>query len=322
MLLELFYSLVFPGVIFTAAMAFWFEYLERKVTAWVQRRVGPLLSGPRGLLQPLYDFLKLLGKEELLPRTTDPAVLAPALLLAVTVPIYGMLYVPIISTTPPLGFEGDILLVLLLLAISALSISLVGYAALSPYTVVGVGRFIAQYTMYEAVFMFCIAAAAIQASSLSMSGLISYQQAKGWLVLYQPVGFVAAFTSLLAKLEKKPFDLPHAKQEIVAGWMTELSGRSLAFARVYEDLSMTWGIALLAAIYLGGPLGPGFPDVSPLLGFAWFGLKALLLSILIALVSATLVRIRVYGLPRIFWRGIYPLVLLQVALAWLLRWLL
>uniref|UniRef100_A0A7C3SKQ9 NADH-quinone oxidoreductase subunit H n=1 Tax=Thermofilum pendens TaxID=2269 RepID=A0A7C3SKQ9_THEPE len=85
MLLELFYSLVFPGLIFTAAMAFWFEYLERKVTAWVQRRVGPQFTGPGGLLQPLYDFLKLLGKEELLPRTIDTAVLTPSLLLAVTV---------------------------------------------------------------------------------------------------------------------------------------------------------------------------------------------------------------------------------------------
>ena len=321
MLLELFYSLVFPGLIFTAAMAFWFEYLERKVTAWVQRRVGPQFTGPGGLLQPLYDFLKLLGKEELLPRTIDTAVLTPSLLLAVTVPIYGMLYVPTVSTAPPLGFEGDVLLVLLLLAISALSVSLVGYAALSPYTVIGVGRFVAQYTMYETVFMFCIAAAAIQASSLSISGLISYQQSKGWLALYQPIGFVAAFTSLLAKLEKKPFDLPHAKQEIVAGWMTELSGRSLAFARIYETLSMTWGIALLAVIYLGGPLGPGFPDVSPLLGFAWFGAKTLALSIFITLVSATLVRVRVYGLPRIFWRGVYPLVLLQTVLAWLMRWL-
>ena len=320
-MMELLYSLVFPGVVFTAAMAFWFEYIERKVTAWVQRRVGPQLTGPRGLLQPLYDFLKLLGKEELVIERADSTALRAAPILAVALPIYGMLYVPIVSPAPPLGFEGDVLLVFLLLALSAIAVVLAGYAALSPYTVVGVGRFVAQYAMYESVFMLCVASAAVQASTLSMEGLVRYQAAKGWLILYQPVGFLAALASLLAKLEKRPFDLPHAKQEVVAGWMTELSGRSLAYMRLYEDLSMTWGIALLATAYLGGPLGPGFPELGPLAGFAWFGLKTFLLSVLIALVSASTARVRVYGLVRTFWERIFPLLILQLGVAWVLRWL-
>ncbi|MEM4789982.1 MAG: complex I subunit 1 family protein [Thermofilum sp.] len=318
-MMEVLYSLVFPGVLFTAAMAFWFEYIDRKVTALVQRRVGPQATGPGGLLQPLYDFLKLLGKEELVSEKADKVALRVGPVLAVTLPIYGMLYIPIVSTDPPLGFSGDLLLIFLLLAFSALSVALVGYAALSPYTVLGVGRFIAQYAMYEAVFMLCLVSAALQASTLSVSGLVTYQAARGWLALYQPIGFVAALLSLLAKLEKKPFDLPHAKQEIVAGWATELSGRSLAFMRLYEDLSMTWGIALLATVYLGGPLGPGFPELGPLAGFAWFGLKTFTLSVLVALISASMARVRVYGLVKTFWERTLLLVLLQIGLAWLLR---
>lgn len=318
-MIELFHSLVFPGILFTVAMAFWFEYIDRKVTAFVQRRIGPQMTGPGGLLQPLFDFLKLLGKEELVSEKTDRAALKVGPILAVTIPIYGMLYIPIVSTSPPLGFDGDVLLIFLLLAFSAIAVALVGYAALSPYTLFGVGRFIAQYAMYETVFMLCLVSAALQTSELSVRGLIAYQAARGWLALYQPIGFAAALLSLLAKLEKKPFDLPHAKQEIVAGWATELSGRSLAFMRLYEDLSMTWGISLLATVYLGGPLGPGFPELGPLAGFAWFGLKTFALSVLIALISASTARVRVYGLVKTFWERILILVLLQMGLAWVLR---
>lgn len=321
-MMELLYPVLFPGIVFTAAMALWFEYIERKVTALVQRRIGPQLTGPGGLFQPLYDFLKLLGKEELVVERADTIALRAGLVLAVTLPIYGMLYIPVISVNPPLSFEGDIPLIFLLLAFSAIAVALIGYAALSPYTLLGVGRFVTQYAMYEIVFMLCIVSAVLQTSTLSVSGLIAYQAAKGWLVLYQPLGFAAALLSLLAKLEKKPFDLPHAKQEIVAGWTTELSGRNLAYVRLYEDLSMTWGIALLATVYLGGPLGIGFPELSPLAGFAWFGLKTFLLSAVVALISASMARLQVYGLARTFWERILPLVLLQMSLAWLLRWVL
>lgn len=321
-MMDLLYPLVFPGIVFTAAMAFWFEYIERKVTARVQRRVGPQFTGPAGLFQPLYDFLKLLGKEELLNQGGDKVALRVAPVLAVTFPIYGMLFIPIVSEKPPLGFDGDLLLIILLLAFSALSTVLVGYAALSPYTLIGVGRFVTQYAMYEAIFMLCIVSAALQASTLNMQGLLAYQAKNGWLAIYQPLGFTAATISLLAKLEKRPFDLPHAKQEVVAGWLTELSGRNLAYMRLYEDLSMTWGIALLAAVYLGGPLGPGFPLLGPLAGFLWFGLKTLLMSVLISLISASAARVRVYGLVQTFWEIVFPLVILQVGLAWVLRWLL
>ncbi len=321
MLEVIFQALVFPGLLFTVAMAFWFEYIERKVTARVQSRVGPLYTGPRGLLQPVIDFLKLLGKEELEPRGADKLLFHLAPVLAVTIPIFGMAYVPVASTSMPLNFQGDVLLVFLLLALSTLTIAIAGYSAITPYTSLGVGRLLIQYSMYESVFALCLAAVAVQTSSVSLEGIVSYQAEHAPLAIYQPIGFVVSLIALLAKLEKRPFDLPHAKQEIAAGWLTEFSGRSLAYMRLYSDLSMTWGISLVTVFYLGGPLGPGYPALGPLAGFFWFGLKALLVSVVITLVSASSARVRVVGLAKRFWGRLFSLALLQLLLVFLLRWL-
>lgn len=321
MLEALFQALVFPGLLFAVAMAFWFEYIERKVTARVQRRVGPLTAGPWGLLQPLYDFLKLLGKEVVAPRQAESLLYHLAPVVAVTIPIFGMAYIPVASVSTPLNFKGDLLLVLLLLALSALTVALAGYSAVTPYTFVGVGRLLIQYTMYEGIFALCVAAVALQASALSLGEVVSYQAAHGPMLVYQPIGFAVSLVALLAKLEKRPFDLPHAKQEIVAGWLTEFSGRSLAYLRLYSDLSMTWGVSLVTTLYLGGPLGPGYGELGPLAGFLWFGVKALLVSILVTVISASSGRVRVVGLAKWFWGRLFPLAVVQLVLAFLVRWL-
>ena len=166
-----------------------------------------------------------------------------------------------------------------------------------------------------------LASVALQASSLSFKDLIEYQAQHGPLVLYQPIGFITSLFALLAKLEKRPFDLPHAKQEVVAGWLTEYSGRSLAYLRLFNDLSMTWGISLLTSFYLGGPLGPGYEKIGPLAGFLWFGFKALALSFLLTFISASMARFKVSGLARVFWGILYPLVFIQLLIAFLFRWL-
>uniref|UniRef100_A0A7C1CET8 NADH-quinone oxidoreductase subunit H n=1 Tax=Thermofilum adornatum TaxID=1365176 RepID=A0A7C1CET8_9CREN len=318
---EVFTVLVFPGFIFSVVMAFWFEYLERKITARVQKRVGPLITGPRGLLQPFIDVVKLLCKEEIVPRGTDIFAFRIAPVLAVTIPVFGMCFIPIISWKTPLSFQADFLLVFLLLALSLLNVALTGYSVLSPYTSMGVGRLLVQYSMYEGIFLLSLISAMIQTQTISFEGLLRYQSMKGPLILYQPISFVCALLALLAKLEKRPFDLPHAKQEIVAGWETELSGRGLAFIRLYTDLSMVWGISLLVIVFLGGPLGPGFDSLMPVAGFTWFAIKALGLTILLTVISASTGRIRVYGLANIFWERLYPLLLVQLLISYFLRWL-
>lgn len=315
----LFTSLVFPGLLFSVAMAFWFQYLERKIVARIQRRIGPLYTGPHGLYQPLYDFLKMLFKEEIIPENTDKLYYRIAPILVVAIPIYGMALIPIICYKCTLSFEGDFLFTLFLFSLSVFTTAIAGYAVYSPYSSVGVGRLIVQYSIYESFLALSLAIAALQTSIIDFSGLLQYQSIHGPLVFYQPIGFVVAIIALIAKLEKPPFDLPHAKQEIVAGWMTEYSGRGLAFLKLSKDLSMVWGIALISTVYLGGPLGPLFPEAG-LVGLLWFAIKCLAISLVIIFVRAVSGRTRVYGLAERLWTRVIPLVVLQFIIAVLVRW--
>jgi len=317
----LFNVLVFPGVLFSCAMAFWLQWLERKIVARVQKRIGPKFTGPSGLLQPIYDFLKLLSKEEILPEHVDKLYFRLAPVLAVTVPVFGMLFIPITGVKTMFNFEGDFLLILLLFSFSVFATATAGYAVFSPYTSVGVGRHIVQYSIYESFMALSLVLAAFQASTLSIYGLLEYQMLKGPLVLYQPLGFVVAVLALIAKLEKPPFDLPHAKQEIAAGWLTEYSGRGLAFLKLYKDLSMVYGISILAVTYFAGPLGPMFSANPTVMGLIYFGLKTLFIALIIILIRSIAARVRVYGLAEHFWIKAAPLVLFQMIIAFAARWL-
>ena len=315
----LFNVLVFPGVLFSCAMALWFEWLERKITARVQRRVGPKYTGPNGLLQPLYDVIKLLLKEEIVTEDADRLFLHLAPILAVTIPAYGMLFIPITSISTMFNFRGDIFLILFLLSLSVFSTALAGFAVYSPYTIVGVGRLIVQYSIYESLFALSISLIAFQVGSFSIADIINFEARNGPLAIYQPLGFLVGILALLAKLEKPPFDVPHAKQEIVAGWLTEYSGRGYAYLDMYKNLSMVFGVSLITVLYFGGPLGPLFGKFMGLLGFLYFGLKALLISILMILISSVAVRVRVYGLADRLWFKCIVLLFIQAILAFYWR---
>ncbi|MEM1619423.1 MAG: complex I subunit 1 family protein [Fervidicoccaceae archaeon] len=306
-------TLVFPGLLFATIFALFLQWVERKSVARIQWRIGPKFTGPRGLLQPLYDFLKLLTKREIVPEGADPLLfrLAPAISLGV--PVFGLALLPLSGIKSPLGFEGDFVLMLFVLSFGAFAMALAGFAVLSPYTSVGVGRHVLQYSVYEALLSIALILAALQAKALSMEGVLSYQAQHGPLLIYQPLGFVAALLALMAKLEKQPFDLPEAKQEIVGGWLTEYSGRGLAFLKLYKDLMLFFGASLMAVAYLGGPLGPGH-DAAPIIGTAYFLLKVLLISLLIFVVRGIAARIRVLALGEYFWVRLAPLLLAQAAL--------
>ncbi|AFK51318.1 Membrane-bound hydrogenase, subunit NuoH [Thermogladius calderae 1633] len=314
----LFYALVFPGLAFTVLLAFWFEYVERKLTARIQKRVGPLYTGFKGTLQPVADFVKLLLKEELVPRTTDRLLYVASPIVACSIPILGMTILPITDPRSLLGFREDVYFLLFLFILESFAVVLMGIAVLTPYTVIGVGRHILQYTMYEGVFMLAVASVAVQTRSVGIDQVIEYQELHGPILLYQPLGFVVAVIALLAKLEKRPFDLPHAKQEIVTGWMTEYSGASLALVRLYSYLSMVWSSSIIADMYLGGP---GWPlGVGGWQGFLLFFLKLNVVLVLLTVVSASTGRIRVVGLARRFWGFLYPLAVVQFVLATVMRY--
>lgn len=177
-------------VIFSFIMAPIIEWIERKLVAKIQRRVGPYFTGPKGFLQPFYDFFKLLGKEENLPENMDKLVAHLAVLLAVILPIFGILFIPIFSPVSPYNFQGDFLFILVILSFLAFSIVMAGLASLTPFTVVGTGRLIVQYSMYEVILIISLFLAFAQVGDYSISAILKYQIANYPLILTQPLTFL------------------------------------------------------------------------------------------------------------------------------------
>ncbi|MEZ0394719.1 MAG: complex I subunit 1 family protein [Desulfurococcaceae archaeon] len=297
------------------ALALLLEWYERKLLARAQHRVGPLMAGPAGLLQPFIDVLKLMFKEENLPE--GPTYIARfAVLLYLLSSLLGLLVVPVFSPSTPFGFDKDFLVIPLSFALSALSLVAAGLAFETPFTVVGTGRLIVQYAMYESLLLVSLALPFIERDTTTIEGIVR-AQAEYPVLATEPLGFAVAFVALLAKLEKPPFDLPHAKQEIAAGWMTEYSGPSLAILRLGRDLEMLYGCSLIVAVFLGGGLGP--LSSVPGLYFAYFLAKLAAVAFALVVAQAVAVRFREVVLAQALWERWMLLLALQALVVVLLK---
>ena len=248
-------AIIFPGVLFTIVMGFLFDWLDRKTAARMQGRIGPKITGPSGILQPLADFLKLLFKEEIIPSHADKVIFLFAPALYFLAPLLSMLFIPIIGLAPIAGFDFDLLAILFLLAYAAFVVAVLSYSSASSFTTIATGRLVLQYVSYEIPLVLAIITSAIYSRSLSVEGIVA-SQTRVWNVFVMPFAFVVYIIALMAELEKPPFDIPSAKTEIVAGWLTEFSGRALAFLKLTKEVGYVFGSALAVSLFLGGPLGP------------------------------------------------------------------
>ncbi|WP_440059417.1 complex I subunit 1 family protein [Thermogladius sp. 4427co] len=313
--------LVIAGIILTFAyimIAQFLEWVERKTIARLQRRIGPFYTGPFGLLQPYLDILKLLFKEEVYPADSELAYLRLGIMLATVAPLFGLMFIPVFSPIQLIGSSSDWIAIFIAFAILTLSLVIIGLYSITPFTLVGTGRLIVQYSLYEFILLATITLAFVQASTTSISGLLSYEFEKGPIIIYQPLGFIVSVYAVIAKLEKPPFDLPHAKQEIAAGWLTELSSRNLAFAKLSRNLDMLYTLSLITLVFLGGGEGP-FSDTPFLWGF-YFMLKLVMLTVLIAVIEALSVRSRYVLLPRRLWLFSAVLIIIQYVGVLAFKW--
>jgi NADH-quinone oxidoreductase subunit H len=317
--IEILEAIVFPGVLFTIAVGFLFDWLDRKTAARMQGRIGPEIAGPSGILQPLADFLKLLFKEEVIPSHADRIVFLFAPALYFLAPLLSMLFIPIISPTPVAGFEFDVLAILFLLAYAAFVVAILSYSSASSFTTVATGRLVLQYVSYEIPMVLTIITAALYSRSLSVEGIVA-AQTRFWNILVMPFAFAVYIIALMAELEKPPFDIPSAKTEIVAGWLTEFSGRALSFLKLTKEVSYVFGSALAVSLFLGGPLGPTLNIGLPvsLLYFAYFMVKLLAVGFLIFILKTSLARIKIGQATELFWKILTPVSLGQIALVLIL----
>jgi NADH-quinone oxidoreductase subunit H len=234
-------------------------YLERKVSAFMQARLGPMRVGPWGLLQPAADGLKLLLKEDLIPLKADRIVFAIAPIISV---VSALVVLSVIPWGPAWATIANVNIgVLLILAVSSvgvLGLVLAGWSSNSKYSLLGALRSSAQMVSYEVGMGLSIIGALIFARTLSMSGIIDAQRMDGiWYVLFQPLGFLVYMVSALGETNRAPFDLPEAESELVAGYHTEYSGFrwSLFFMAEYTSMLITSAVAV--TVFLGGWHFPG-----------------------------------------------------------------
>ena len=317
LLIFLIYTFLFPGFLFLITYALILELLDRKIAARMQQRVGP------PFFQPLADFVKMLGKEVIDPDGADLLVFDAAPLVALAAVMTAYLYIPIIGNSP-LAFQGDLVLVLYLLAIPTIALFLLGWLSRNIFSAVGGIRAVTQMFIYEVPFFLAILTPALMAGTWSISEIVVWQQKNMWFMFLQPIGFVVALIGLQAKLERTPFDIPEAETEIVAGPWTELTGRRLALMHLTTDVSLVVGSALIAAMFLGGPMLPWIitPDwVGWLVGFFLFLAKTLAVLLILSSMKVATGRIRIDQLNIIGWKYIATASLLQVALVIVINYL-
>ena len=289
-------------------------YAERKFLARLQVRFGPNRAGPFGLLQPIADFIKLLGKEDIVPEGADRAIFlfAPAVVAATAFLIFAV--VPFGQGLTISGRQVQMVIsdlnvgLLYALALSSLGVygvALGGWASNSKYSVLGSIRGVAQMISYELSLGLSLVPVVMITGSFSLVDIVE-AQSKYPFILVQPVSFLIFFVSAVAEIKRIPFDLPEAENELVAGYHTEFSGMRFGLFFVGEYATMVVLGSLVAAFFLGGWHGPLLPPI------IWFLIKVLFVALLMIWIRATLPRLRYDQLMHLGWKLLVPVALLNI----------
>src|SRR5213595_1099798 len=245
-------------VVITTGWVAYATYLERKISAFMQARLGPMRVGPWGLLQPIADGIKLLVKEDFIPENADRWIFFVAPYIAVVAAFIVMAVVPFgpdwaVITDVNIG----VLFVLAVSSVGVLALILAGWSSNSKYALLGGLRSSAQMVSYEVAMGLSLIGALMFARTLSLSGVVNAQAADSiWFVVYQPVGFLIFLVSGIAENNRAPFDLPEAESELVAGFHTEYSGFRWSLFFMAEYAAMVVVTAVAVTVYLGGWYAP------------------------------------------------------------------
>ena len=294
-----------------------FAYLtwyERRALARIQTRVGPNRAGPFGLLQPIADAVKLIFKEELTPAKAFKPVFFLAPILTVVPSIIIAAVIPWGRSINLFGREITLYLadinvgVLYFMSIAAIAvygIVLAGWSSNSKYAMLGGLRATAQMLSYELSLGISLVPVILLANSMSMIEIVDAQNPL-WFILIQPVGALIFWIATLAEVNRAPFDMPEAEQELTAGYHSEYSGMKFALFFMAEYQKMIIVSAVFAVFFFGGYLGPGI-DRFPLLGPVYMFLKIVILLFGMIWVRATWPRIRYDRLMSFGWKVLIPL---------------
>ena len=291
------------------AIVAYLTLLERKVVARIQVRFGPTRVGPAGLLQPIADGIKLLLKEDIVPSEADKPiyVLAPALSLAAAFATFAVIpfgdVIHVFGRKIPLAIADVNIGILYVFAISSLGVYGIifgAWASNSKYPLIGGLRSAAQMVSYELCLVFSVIGVLMITRSMSLSDVVE-GQGHVWFFALQPLGFLIFLIASFAEVNRLPFDLPEAENELVGGFNTEYSSMKFAMFFLGEYGNMVTASAMVTTLYLGGWRGPFLPPV------VWFLIKIFVLLFLFVWVRGTLPRFRYDQLMKFGWKVLLPL---------------
>ncbi len=315
---------VFVMLLLSAAVM---VYSERKVAAFIQQRYGPYLVGPRGLLQPIADVIKLMFKEPLRPVAADTAIFFLAPILSATAAFAAFAVVPFGAESTFFGLLDEpiklqvadvnvaVLVVFAITSISVYGIVLAGWSSNSKYSLLGALRSASQMISYELSYGMALAGALVLAGSLSLTDIVNAQQGAWfgfiprWFVFVQPLGFAIFMIAGVAETNRAPFDFPEAEQELVAGYHTEYSSTAFMMFFLAEYINMVTAAAVAANLFLGGWHGPFLPEY---LGWIWFLAKTAAILFFYIWMRWTLPRLRYDQLMQFGWKVLLPLAALNL----------
>lgn len=301
MWLALFQIVIFPGFLFLGALSLVFEYVDRKLYARMQNRIGP------PWYQPLADIVKLLSKETIVPCDADSHLFGAIPVFALAATCAAFLYIPIWSINSLMPFDSDLIVVLYFLTIPTLTYFLAGWFSSSLFAELGAIRAMTQLFAYEVPLYMALLGPALLAGTWSISGITAFYHQNPALLLVNIPALLVSIVTAQGKLERAPFDIPDAETEIVGGTFTEYSGRLLAMFKMTLNTELVVVAALISAIFF-----PLFIGGSAVVGFLLFLAKLLVVVFLLTLMRAALARFRMDQMVNFCWKVLAPVALAQI----------
>jgi NADH-quinone oxidoreductase subunit H len=287
-------------IVLVSVNALFLIWMERKVSAHMQLRPGPMEVGWHGAIQTIADALKLMGKELITPKDVDRPVYLLAPIVVFLPVLLSFLVIPFSQSLIIRDMNVGVILILAFASLTVLAILMAGWASNNKYSIFGAIRSVAQNISYEIPLLITLMSIILMVGSFSLADIVE-AQSRYWFVLIQPVAFILYIICATAETNRAPFDLPEAESELVAGFHTEYSGMRFALFFLAEYTNMFIVAAIATVFFLGGWQGPFLP------GFAWFFIKVYFIIFMIMWFRWTFPRVRFDQLITFAWKILIPL---------------
>lgn len=280
-------------------------WMERKVSGFIQERIGPNRLGPFGAFQTIADTLKLLTKEDIVPARADKLIFktAPMFFIIVSVMLYAVL--PLGNNMAVVNLNVGLFYFISLGSLSTICLLMAGWGSNNKWSLLGAMRSVAQMISYEIPLAFSLLGVVMIAGSLNLTDIVTAQN-RMWFIILQPVAFVIYFIAATAELNRGPFDMPEAEQELTAGAYTEYTGMRWALFFLAEYTNLVAVSALAATLFFGGGQGPLLPS------WLWIIIKTYLIMLVFMWTKWTFPRIRMDHLLSFSWKVLIPVSLANV----------